>query len=391
MYAPHGGTLINRLVTGEEREALLAKAAGLPTLILNSRETSDLEMIATGAMSPLQGFMGQADYDNVVENMRLADNTPWPLPIVLATKGDDAAPAVGSEIALMGEGGTVYGIMNVTDAWTPDREVELDKCFSGSGGKADHDHPAWGYLSTLGAHYVGGQVTVANLPSYGNHNEFRFTPEQTRAAFAEKGWETVVAFQTRNPIHRAHEYLTKVALEQTDGLLVHPLVGDTKADDIPSDVRMECYKVLLNKYYPMDRTMLGVYPQAMRYGGPREAILHAVCRQNYGCTHIIIGRDHAGVGSYYGTFDAQSIFDNYADGELEINTLLFEHAFFCKLTGGMASTKSSPAKNEDKIFLSGTKVREMLVNGERPPAEFSRPEVADILIAAYSTKETANA
>ena len=391
MYAPHGGTLINRLVTGAESEALLAKAAGLPSITLNSRETSDLEMIAIGAMSPLSGFMGQADYDNVVANMRLANNTPWPLPIVLATKGDDAAPAAGSEIALKGESGTIYGVMTVSDAWQPDRENELDQCFSGTGAKADHDHPAWGYLSTLGTYYVGGEITVASLPSYEKHNEFRFTPEQTRAAFAEKGWSTIVAFQTRNPIHRAHEYLTKVALEQTDGLLVHPLVGDTKSDDIPSDTRMECYKVLLNKYYPMDRTMLGVYPQAMRYGGPREAILHAVCRQNYGCTHIIIGRDHAGVGSYYGTFDAQSIFDQYGEGELLINTLLFEHAFFCKLTGGMASTKSSPAKNEDKIFLSGTKVREMLTNGERPPVEFSRPEVADILIAAYAKEETANA
>ncbi|MBC8404961.1 MAG: sulfate adenylyltransferase [Planctomycetes bacterium] len=391
MYAPHGGTLINRLVTGAERDALLAKAANLPAITLNSREMSDLEMIAVGAMSPLCGFMGQADYDNVVANMRLADNTPWPLPIVLATKGDDAAPAAGSEIALKGECGTIYGVMTVSDAWQPDRENELDQCFSGTGAKADHDHPAWGYLSTLGTSYVGGEITVANLPSHEKHNEFRFTPEQTRAAFAEKGWNTIVAFQTRNPIHRAHEYLTKVALEQTDGLLVHPLVGDTKSDDIPSDTRMECYKVLLTKYYPMDRTMLGVYPQAMRYGGPREAILHAVCRQNYGCTHIIIGRDHAGVGSYYGTFDAQSIFDQYGEGELKINTLLFEHAFYCKLTGGMASTKSSPAKNEDKIFLSGTKVREMLTNGERPPVEFSRPEVADILIAAYAKAETANA
>ncbi|MBT3339523.1 MAG: sulfate adenylyltransferase [Planctomycetes bacterium] len=380
MIAPHGGTLINRLVAENEREALLAKAAGLPSITLNSREVSDLEMITVGAMSPLSGFMTEADYNGVLDNMHLADGNAWPLPVVLATKGTDAAPEAGTEIALVGECGTVYGTMAVSSVWAMDKERELDVCFSGTNEKADHGHPAWGYIETLGSHYIGGVISVATLPSYEKHNDYRFTPVQTRAAFEEKGWETIAVFQTRNPIHRAHEYLTKVALEQTDGLLVHPLVGDTKADDIPSDVRMECYHALLNKYYPLDRTMLGVYPQAMRYGGPREAILHAVCRQNYGITHIIIGRDHAGVGSYYGTFDAQQIFDSFKPGELKIETLRFEHSFFCKLTGGMATTKSSPAGPEDKIFLSGTKVREMLQNGERPPAEFTRPEVADILV-----------
>lgn len=383
MIAPHGGTLINRVVEGGERDALLEKAASLPAITLNSREASDLEMIATGAMSPLAGFMNEADYNGVVENMHLASGAAWPLPVVLAPKAGESA-AAGSEVALKGEDGTVYGIMAVDSVYQPDKKNELAKCYLG-----DEEHPAWGYLASIGDTYIGGEITVANIPSHEKHNEYRLTPADTRAAFAEKGWDTIVAFQTRNPIHRAHEYLTKVALEQTDGLLVHPLVGDTKSDDIPSDVRMECYKVLLNKYYPLDRTMLGVYPQAMRYGGPREAILHALCRQNYGCTHIIIGRDHAGVGSYYGTFDAQQIFDQFAEGEILINTLLFEHAFYCKLTGGMASTKSSPASNDQKIFLSGTKVREMLVNGERPPVEFSRPEVADILINAYA--ETAKA
>jgi sulfate adenylyltransferase len=383
MIAPHGGTLINRVVEGDERDALLAKAAGLPVVTLNSREASDLEMIAVGAMSPLEGFMNEADYNGVVNDMHLASGAAWPLPVVLSPKTGETA-AAGSEVALKGEDGTVYGIMAVDSVYQPDKKNELVKCYQG-----DEDHPAWGYLASIGDTYIGGVITVANVPSYEKHNDYRYTPAQSRAAFAEKGWETVVAFQTRNPIHRAHEYLTKVALEQTDGLLVHPLVGDTKSDDIPSDVRMQCYHALLNKYYPLDRTMLGVYPQAMRYGGPREAILHALCRQNYGCTHIIIGRDHAGVGSYYGTFDAQQIFNNFAEGEILINTLLFEHAFYCKLTGGMASTKSSPASNEDKIFLSGTKVREMLSNGERPPAEFTRPEVADILIASYAQPASA--
>jgi len=378
MITPHGGNLVNRMVEGDAREALLAKAAGLPKVTLNSREASDLEMIAVGAMSPLEGFMNEADYLGVVDNMHLASGVAWPLPVVLSPKAGENVSA-GDEVALVAENGAVYGTMTVDSVYTPDKKKELEKCYLG-----DEEHPAWGYLASIGDTYIGGTIQVANLPVYDKHNEYRMTPADTRAAFAEKGWNTIVAFQTRNPIHRAHEYLTKVALEQTDGLLVHPLVGDTKSDDIPSDVRMECYKVLLNKYYPLERTMLAVYPQAMRYGGPREAILHALCRQNYGCTHIIIGRDHAGVGSYYGTFDAQQIFDQFAEGEILINTLLFEHAFYCKLTGGMASTKSSPASNDQKIFLSGTKVREMLVNGERPPAEFSRPEVADILISAYA-------
>ncbi len=378
---PHGGTLVNRLLEGAERDSLLAKVANLPVVVLNSRETSDFEMITVGAMSPLEGFMGQADYEGVVENMHLASGAVWPLPVVLATKGGDDGSTyeVGAEVALQTEDGTVLGVLTISDKWNPDKRAELEKCYKG-----DDEHPAWGYLESIGNTYLGGNFQAVALPSYEKHNEFRLTPVQTRAVFAEKGWTTIAAFQTRNPIHRAHEYLTKVALEQTDGLLVHPLVGDTKADDIPSDVRMECYHALLNKYYPMDRTMLAVYPQAMRYGGPREAILHALCRQNYGVTHIIVGRDHAGVGSYYGTFDAQEIFNGFEEDEIGIQTLRFEHAFFCKLTGGMATTKSSPAVAEDKIFLSGTKVRDMLANGERPPAEFTRPEVADILISSYA-------
>lgn len=378
---PHGGTLVNRLLEGAERDSLLAKVANLPVVVLNSRETSDFEMITVGAMSPLEGFMGQADYEGVVENMHLASGAVWPLPVVLATKGGDDGSTyeVGAEVALQTEDGTVLGVLTISDKWKPDKRAELEKCYKG-----DDEHPAWGYLESIGNTYLGGNFQAVALPSYEKHNEFRLTPVQTRAVFAEKGWTTIAAFQTRNPIHRAHEYLTKVALEQTDGLLVHPLVGDTKADDIPSDVRMECYHALLNKYYPMDRTMLAVYPQAMRYGGPREAILHALCRQNYGVTHIIVGRDHAGVGSYYGTFDAQEIFNGFEEDEIGIQTLRFEHAFFCKLTGGMATTKSSPAVAEDKIFLSGTKVRDMLANGERPPAEFTRPEVADILISSYA-------
>ncbi len=384
MIQPHGGTLVSRLIEGADADALLEKAAGLPILSLDSRETSDLEMIATGAMSPLEGFMSQADYDSVLSDIRLADGTVWPLPVVLSTKGDAPAPEVGTQAALAGPDGEILGIIEISDAWQPDKKAELLACYSGSNAEADEEHPAWGWLNSVGDTYIGGRITVARLPRHTDFNEHRLTPAETRASFAERGWTTIAAFQTRNPIHRAHEYLTKVALEQTDGLLIHPLVGDTKSDDIPSTVRMRCYEILLERYYPSERTMLAVYPQAMRYGGPREAVLHAICRQNYGCTHIIIGRDHAGVGSYYGTFDAQGIFDGFGDNGLAIRTLRFEHAFYCRLTGGMATTKSSPAGPDDRVFLSGTKVREMLAAGERPPAEFTRPEVADILIESHA-------
>jgi sulfate adenylyltransferase len=383
MFAPHGGSLVNRLLAGAQRDALLKHAATLPAFTLNSREASDLEMIATGAMSPLTGFLNQADYEGVVANMRLANGMLWPLPVTLAVKtGDDGAKwSVGKEIALKHEDGTILGTMKIESKWKPDKRRELTECFKG-----DDKHPAWEYLQSVGDWCLGGPIQVANLPKYDKFNEHRLTPEQTRAAFAAKGWQTIAVFQTRNPIHRAHEYLTKVALEQTDGLLLHPLVGDTKSDDVPSDVRMQCYHALLARYYPLDRTMLAVYPQAMRYGGPREAVLHAICRQNYGCTHIIVGRDHAGVGAYYGTFDGQKIFDTLKPTDLNIRTLRFEHSFWCKLTGGMATTKSSPAGPEDRVALSGTKVREMLSAGIRPPDEFTRPEVADILIAAYAGK-----
>lgn len=383
MFAPHGGSLVNRLQAGAQRDALLKHAATLPAFTLNSREASDLEMIATGAMSPLTGFLNQADYEGVVANMRLANGMLWPLPVTLAVKtGDDGAKwSVGKEIALKHEDGTILGTMKIESKWKPDKRRELTECFKG-----DDKHPAWEYLQSVGDWCLGGPIQVANLPKYDKFNEGRMTPEQTRAAFAAKGWQTIAVFQTRNPIHRAHEYLTKVALEQTDGLLLHPLMGDTKSDDVPSEVRWDCYHALLAKYYPLDRTMLAVYPQAMRYGGPREAVLHAICRQNYGCTHIIVGRDHAGVGAYYGTFDGQKIFDTLKPTDLNIRTLRFEHSFWCKLTSSMATTKSSPAGPEDRVALSGTKVREMLSAGIRPPDEFTRPEVADILIAAYAGK-----
>lgn len=384
MIQPHGGRLVNRLVSGAERDALLKKAPALPSITLNSRETSDLEMVAVGAMSPLEGFMTKMDYEGVVENMRLSNGTLWPFPVVLATKpGDNPAAFVPDmDVTLKGQDGRVLGILHLTSKWEINKDHEALQTLRTN----DAAHPGVQYLQSIGSHYLGGKISVLNLPTYDKFNQYRLTPVQTRAYFEQKGWKTVAAFQTRNPIHRAHEYLTKCALENTDAIMIHPLVGETKSDDVPADVRMRCYEALLSRYYPQDRVLLAVYPQAMRYGGPREAILHAICRQNYGVTHIIIGRDHAGVGSYYGSFDAQKIFDTLKPGDLNIQTLRFENAFWCKLTGGMATTKTSPAGDADRVMLSGTKVREMLGQGLRPPVEFTRPEIADILIEAYAGK-----
>jgi len=387
MITPHGGELVNRLVTGSRREEELETARTLPAITLNSRETSDLEMIAVGAMSPLRGFMNCADYKGVVDSMRLQDGTLFPLPVVLATKpGDDPAtfPA-GGDVALKSGDGGILGVLHGLEKWEIDKAHEARETLR----TTEKEHPGVRYLDSLGTHYLGGRIHVFDLPQHEEFGEFRLTPAQTRPTFGERGWQRVAAFQTRNPIHRAHEYLTKVALEQADGVLIHPLVGATKADDVPAAVRMRCYLTLIDRYYPKDRVALAVYPQAMRYAGPREALLHAICRQNYGCTSIIIGRDHAGVGSYYGTFDAQKIFLDLAKNDLAIEPLRFEHAFWCKVTGQMATVKTSPAEPADRVFLSGTKVREMLSQGIRPPAEFTRPEVADILIEAYASKVNA--
>jgi sulfate adenylyltransferase len=383
MIPAHGGRLINRIALGEQREDLLAAAKNAPTLTLNAREVSDFEMIATGAMSPLEGFMSSKDLDSVVKNCRLANGVVWPLPVTLSSKG--GTYEVGSTVALNNEDGELLGVLNLEEVYEYDKDTEAQ----GALGTTDDAHPGKQYLNNLTGGYLAGPICLLNMPTYDFANNHRLTPRETRVLFKSKGWETIVAFQTRNPIHRAHEYLTKCALEIVDGLLIHPLVGQTKGDDIPAKVRMDCYTTLLDNYYPSERVALAVYPQAMRYAGPREAVFHALLRQNYGCTHFIVGRDHAGVGDYYGTYDAQEIFGTFGQGEIAITPLMFEHSFWDKIAGAMASGKTAAAtKPEDKVFLSGTKVREMLVNGERPPIEFTRPEVADILINAMATKTT---
>ena len=377
--APHGGRLVNRLATGDQRAALLDKARSLPKVPLDERAQSDVEMIAVGAFSPLRGFLGTADYRSVVENMRLANGLPWSIPVTLQVSRTQAdSLKEGTEVALVDEHNTILAVLELAERYLPNREEEVRKVY----GTSETAHPGVAAVLGGGEAYLGGEIHVLPRPDTVAFPAYHRDPAQTRALFRERGWRTVVGFQTRNPIHRAHEYITKCALEVVDGLMLHPLVGKTKSDDIPADVRMRCYEVLMEKYYPQDRVLLSVYPAAMRYGGPREAIFHAIARKNYGCTHFIVGRDHAGVGSYYGTYDAQKIFDEFAPGELGIQPLKFENAFFSKVTGQMATAKTAPGGPETQVNLSGTKVRAMLGKGELPPPEFSRPEVAEVLIGA---------
>jgi sulfate adenylyltransferase len=378
--APHGGTLVDLVVAGDAAGDLRAEAANLPKLTVSERELADLEMLAVGALSPLTGFQGEADYHSILDTMHLTNGLAWAIPVTLSVDEDGSHRLGGAEsVALCAtEGGEPLAVLRVSEIYRRDKAKESLSVYR----TEDVEHPGVSALHDAGDYCVAGELRVLDLPSHDDFLPYRLTPAQTRAAFADRGWNTVVGFQTRNPIHRAHEYIQKCALEIVDGLLVHPLVGATKGDDVPADVRMRCYEALFEGYYPKDRAMVSVFPAAMRYAGPREAIWHAICRKNYGCTHFIVGRDHAGVGTYYGTYDAQQIFTEFEPGELGITTLNFEHSFWCQECEGMASPKTCPHGEETRISLSGTKVREMLRAGERPPQEFSRPEVANILIAA---------
>jgi len=377
---PYGGVLVDRRVDEAGAEGLRAAAESLPCIHISHRILSDLYLISVGGLSPLDGFMDAAAYESVLAEMKLPNGLPWSIPVVLpATEEEAASFGSGEPVALIAPDGMVAGIIDVRQVYSRDLARETVAVY----GTADTDHPGVAAVHAMGPKYVGGPIRYLHAEDISGFPAENLTPAQTRQRIQDAGWRSVVAFQTRNPIHRAHEYLQKCALEMVEGLLVHPLVGETKSDDIPADVRMECYRALLDRYYPSDRVLLSVLPAAMRYAGPREAIFHAIMRRNYGCTHFIVGRDHAGVGDYYGTYDAQEIFDDIDQDLLGIEPLKFEHAFWCRRTGQMATPKTSPASPDERLFLSGTKVREMLARGEQPPVEFTRPEVAEILMEAY--------
>lgn len=377
--APHGGHLINRIATPDQRQEFLEKADHLPRVQLDERSLSDLELIAIGGFSPLAGFMEQKDYQTVVDQMRLSNGLPWSIPITLSVSETVASSlSIGGWVRLDAPGGEFVGVLQLTEKYPYDKKKEALNVYR----TTDEKHPGVKVVYDQGGINLAGPVWLFERKAHPQFPNYQIDPAESRALFREKGWKTIVGFQTRNPIHRAHEYIQKCALETVDGLFLHPLVGATKSDDIPADVRMRCYEILIERYYPHNRVILAINPAAMRYAGPREAIFHALVRKNYGCTHFIVGRDHAGVGDYYGTYDAQYIFDEFAPGELGITPMMFEHAFYCTVTGGMATSKTSPSAPEQRIHLSGTKVREMLRRGELPPPEFSRPEVAAELIKA---------
>jgi sulfate adenylyltransferase len=388
LIEPHGGQLIDREIRGLEREALARASVKLPSLTLNARELADLELIANGAFSPLTGFLGEADYLSVRDQRRLANGLVWTIPVTLSVTAEQRAKLnAGADVALRNADGKLVALLHLSEIFSYDKQLEAERVYR----TTEEKHPGVAALYAQGEYLLGGQVSALENPQSHVFRQYRYAPRELRALFAERGWQRIVAFQTRNPVHRAHEYIQKSALEIVDGLLLHPLVGETKSDDIPARLRLRAYEVLLENYYPSERTQLAVLPAAMRYAGPREAIFHALIRKNYGASHFIVGRDHAGVGNYYGTYDAQQIFGDFTAAELGVTPLFFDNTFYCRRCAGMASRKTCPHPAEQHVSLSGTKVRELLAAGELPPPEFTRPEVAQVLIDGLRTAAAASA
>jgi sulfate adenylyltransferase len=380
LIRPHGGKLINRTLEGHDLEQSLDQAEKLPRLKLNSRQLSDVELIAIGAFSPLTGFMGKKDYDNVVDNQRLENGLPWTIPVTLAvSKEESERLRPSSDIALIDDSERIVAILHLEEIYKYDRNHEAELVLK----TTSDTHPGVQYLSGVGEYCLAGPISLLRRPDRGEFTNYLLDPKETRFLFEHRGWNTVVGFQTRNPVHRAHEYILKCALETVDGLLLHPLVGETKSEDIPAEVRLQCYVALLDSALPSSRAVLSLYPAAMRYAGPREAIFHAIARKNYGCSHFVVGRDHAGVGNFYGTYDAQRKFLEFEPGELGITPICFDATFYCKKCAAMASEKTCKHGPAERLVLSGTKVRELLRAGENLPIEFTRPEVAEILREAY--------
>jgi len=379
MNTPYGSKqLVNSMAASQaEAEELAQEAKRMKQIVVPDRFLSDCEMIAVGAYSPLEGFMTKSETDSVVRKCELPNGLVWGIPIVLLIGRDEASGIkANEEIALLDSGRTVIALMRVTEKYEYPKDVFCKEVFKTN----DIAHPGVKIIMESPDIFLAGPVKMVNRPQRREvAPAYHFDPARTREEFAKRKWETIVAFQTRNPIHRAHEFIIKCALETVDGLLIHPLVGETKPDDIPANVRMKCYEALIKDYFNPERVLLSVLPAFMRYAGPREAINHAIIRKNYGCTHFIVGRDHAGVGSYYGTYEAQQLLSKYAE-RIGIIPVKFDNSFFCMKCGEMATMKTCAHPQENHLQLSGTKVREMLKNGEYPPEEFSRKEVISILI-----------
>ena len=376
----HGGPLVQRWARTEEASRVLDGWRDAERLRLAPHQFSDAVLVACGAYSPLQGFLGVRDYRGVLEEMRLASGALWPIPVTLTLSED--SPVAGStpeRLLLERPDGAPAGWLDVEERYAIDPRLESRRVY----GTEDLAHPGVARLLSSGTVNLAGPITLLRHAIEPPFPGYPSEPLETRALFAERGWRSVVAFQTRNPIHRAHEYIQKCALEIVDGLFLHPLVGETRAEDVPADVRMRCYEALLGNYYPAGRTLMGVYPAAMRYAGPREAVFHALARKNYGCTHFIVGRDHAGVGRYYGTYAAQELLHELSPGDLGITPLFFDNTFWCRTCGHMASEKTCPHPPAEHVALSGTQVRARLGAGEPLPLEFTRPEIAEILGRHY--------